>query len=107
MVRFDSKLKDIRQKLKRRMHAPIVETKEWLSSVVRGYFPYHGLPDNQKRLREFRGAVLHMWLRQLRRRSQRSNWTWARFLERLGSALPAVAVHHPWPRARFAARHSR
>jgi RNA-directed DNA polymerase len=105
--RMAAKLKEIRQELRRRMHASIVETKEWLSSVVRGYFQYHGLPDNQKRMRAFRGEVVRMWLRQLRRRSQRSNWTWERFLERLGSALPAVAVHHPWPRARFAARHSR
>jgi RNA-directed DNA polymerase len=105
--RLVAKLKDIRQKLRRRMHAPIEETKEWLRSVVRGYFQYHGLPDNQKRLRAFRGEVLRMWLRQLRRRSQRSKWTWERFLERLASALPAVAVHHPWPRERFAARHSR
>jgi RNA-directed DNA polymerase len=105
--RMAAKLKEIRQALRRRMHAPIVETKEWLSSVVRGYFQYHGLPDNQQRLRAFRGEVVRMWLRQLRRRSQRSHWTWERFLERLGSALPAVAVHHPWPRARFAARHSR
>jgi RNA-directed DNA polymerase len=105
--RMAAKLKEIRQELRRRMHAPIVETKEWLSSVVRGYFQYPGLPDNHKRLRAFRGEVLRMWLRQLRRRSQRSNWTWERFLERLGTALPAVAVHHPWPRARFAARHSR
>ena len=105
--RMAAKLKEIRQKLKRRMHAPIVETKEWLSSVVRGYFQYHGLPDNQKRLKAFRREVLRMWLRQLRRRSQRSNWTWERFLERLAPAVPAVAVHHPWPRERFAARHSR
>jgi len=105
--RMAAKLKEIRQELRRRMHAPIVETKEWLSSVVRGYFQYHGLPDNQQRLRAFRGDVLRAWLRQLRRRSQRSNWTWERFLERLAPDIPAVAVHHPWPRQRFAARHSR
>jgi len=93
--RMTAKLKEIRQELERRRRAPIVETKEWLSSVVRGYFQYHALPDNQRRMRQFRGDVLRGWLRQLRRRSQRSHWTWERFLERLGNAIPAVEILHP------------
>jgi len=105
--RMAAKLKEIRQELRRRRHASIVETQEWLKTVVRGYFQYHALPDNQHRLRSFRGDVLRAWLRQLRRRSQRNRWTWARFLERLGDAIPAVAILHPWPNERFAARHSR
>ena len=105
--RMAAKLKEIRQELRRRRHASIVETQEWLHAVVRGYFQYHALPDNQHRLRNFRGDVLRAWLRQLRRRSQRNRWTWVRFLERLGDAIPAVAILHPWPNERFAARHSR
>lgn len=105
--RMASKLKEIRRELARRRHASIVETKAWLITVVRGYFQYHALPDNQQRMKVFRADVLRAWLRQLRRRSQRSRWSWERFLERLGNALPAGAVLHPWPRERFAARHSR
>jgi hypothetical protein len=93
--RMTAKLKEIRQELERRRRAPIVETKAWLSSVVRGYFQYHAVPDNQRRMRQFRGDVLRGWLRQLRRRSQRSHWTWERFLERLGNAIPAVEILHP------------
>jgi group II intron reverse transcriptase/maturase len=105
--RMAAKLKEIRQELRRRRHASIVETQEWLHAVVRGYFQYHALPDNQHRLRSFRGDVLRAWMRQLRRRSQRNRRTWVRFLERLGDAIPAVAILHPWPNERFAARHSR
>jgi len=105
--RMAAKLKEIRRELERRRHASIVETREWLKTVVRGYFQYHALPDNQQRMRQFRGDVLRGWLRQLRRRSPRSHWTWERFLERLGNAIPAVEILHPWPRQRFAARHSR
>jgi len=105
--RMAAKLKEIRQELRRRRHASIVETQEWLHAVVRGYFQYHALPDNQHRLRSFRGDVLRAWMRQLRRRSQRNRWTRVRFLERLGDAIPAVAILHPWPNERFAARHSR
>ena len=85
----------------------MLETKEWLNTVVRGYFQYHALPDNQQRLKSFRNDVRRLWLRQLRRRSQRSRWTWARFVERLGNAIPAVEILHPWPNERFAARYSR
>lgn len=105
--RMAAKLKQIRLELQRRRHASIVETREWLQSVVRGYFQYHAVPDNQQRLRQFRGDVLRARLRQLRRRSQRSRWTWERFVQRLGDALPDVAILQPWPNERFAARHSR
>jgi len=105
--RMAAKLKDIGRKLRQRMHASTGSTVEWLISVVRGYFQYHAVPDNEERLKAFRNDVLRMWLRQLRRRSQRSRWTWQRFQERLGVLLPAVEVMHPWPEERFAAKHPR
>ena len=105
--RLAAKLKDIHQQLRKRMHASDGATAKWLISVVRGYFQYHAVPDNEDQLRAFRGDVLRMWLRQLRRRSQRNRWTWKRFQERLGALLPLVEVQHPWPPARFAAKHPR
>jgi group II intron reverse transcriptase/maturase len=105
--RMAAKLKDIQQKLKQRRHDPIGDTKEWLISVVRGYFQYHAVPGNKQRLRAFRDDVLRLWLRQLRRRSQRSHWTWGVFMERLGIVIPAVKILHPWPNQRFAARYPR
>lgn len=102
--RMAAKLKEIRQELHRRMHQANQDIQEWLNSVVRGYFQYHAVPGNEQRLWAFRKDVLRLWLRSLRRRSQRSGWTWERFQERLGYLLPAVAVHHPYPDARFAAR---
>jgi group II intron reverse transcriptase/maturase len=105
--RMAAKLKEIGRQLQQRMHGSIEDTTKWLISVVRGYFQYHAVPDNEERLRAFRNDVLRMWLRQLRRRSQRSRWTWKRFLERLGAKLPPVVISHPWPNERFAARHPR
>jgi RNA-directed DNA polymerase len=105
--RMAAKLKDIRQQLRRRLHMPIGDTVKWLQSVVRGYFQYHAIPGNEERLWAFRKDVLRLWLRQLRRRSQRSRWTWAHFLERLGILLPAVAILHPYPDVRFDAKHPR
>jgi RNA-directed DNA polymerase len=105
--RMAAKLKDIRQKLRKRMHESIEENLKWLQSVVRGYFQYHAVPDNQERMKGFRSEVLRLWFRQIRRRSQKHRWTWTRFLERLAPKLPPVEVLHPWPNERFAARYPR
>jgi group II intron reverse transcriptase/maturase len=105
--RLAAKLKDIGQKLRQRMHDSDKDTGQWLISVVRGYFQYHAVPGNEERLKAFRNDVLRRWLRQLRRRSQRSRWTWQRFMERLGDLLPPVEILHPWPNERFAAMHPR
>ena len=105
--RMAAKLTDIQAKLRQRMHEAIGDTTKWLQSVVRGYFQYHAIPGNEDRMKAFRKDVLRLWLRQLRRRSQRSRWTWARFLEILGALLPEVRVLHPYPNARFDAKHIR
>ncbi len=105
--RMGAKLKDIQQKLRQRRHESIAVTLAWLILVVRGFFQYHAVPENEERLKAFRNDVLRLWRRQLRRRSQRSRWTWERFRERLGNRLPAVEILHPWPPERFAARHPR
>jgi RNA-directed DNA polymerase len=103
--RMAAKLKDIRQKLRRKLHESTENTTKWLQAVVRGYFQYHAVPRNEQRLKAFRRAVLRMWWWQLRRRSQRSRWTWEKFKARLGHQLPEVTVLHPYPEVRFALKH--
>src|SRR5258708_35845411 len=93
--RMAAKLKHIRQQLRRRMHARIADTVKWLKSVVRGYFQYHAIPRNEDRMKACRNEVLRMWLWQLRRRSQRTRWTWGKFMEKLGNLLPEVEALHP------------
>ena len=105
--RMAAKLKDIKVKLRQRMHESVAGTAEWLRSVVRGYFQYHAVPGNEAKLKTFRQDVLRLWLRQLRRRSQRSRWTWQRFLQSLAVLLPGVNILHPYPEARFDAKHPR
>ena len=105
--RMAAKLKQLNAELKQRLHDKLTETAKWLQSVVRGYFQYHAVPGNEKSLGQFRTHVLRLWLRQIRRRSQRSCWTWERFLERLGGRLPEVCILHPYPTERFDAKHPR
>src|SRR6267154_2660151 len=105
--RMAAKLKEIHATLRKRMHENIRGTLEWLQLVVRGYFQYHAVPGNEERLKTFLHEVRRSWLRTLRRRSQRSRWTWKRFLERLGVLLPVIELHHPYPTERFDAKHPR
>ena len=85
----------------------MAETAKWLASVVRGYFQYHAVPENEERRRSFRNDVLRLWRRQITRRRPRGQWSWSQFQERLGVLIPEVAILHPWPPERFAARHPR
>ena len=99
--RMAAKLKDIQAKLRVRMHVRVGRTVQWLQQVVRGYFQYHAVPGNLPRLAQFRREVARIWYRTLRRRSQRSRLTWARFAARLECLLPTVQVLHPYPDVRF------
>jgi len=103
--RMAAKLKEIRRKLRVRMHDSTRNTAKWLKSVVQGYFNYHAVPRNEDRMKTFRHEVSRMWMWQLRRRSQRSRWTWDKFKEKLGNLLPEVKALHPYPEVRFALQH--
>ncbi len=105
--RMAAKLKEIRRKLRERLHEKTTDTMKWLKSVVRGYIQYHAVPRNEGRMKAFRNEVLRMWWWQLRRRSQRTRWTWNKFYETLGSLLPEVKILHPYPEVRFASKHPR
>jgi group II intron reverse transcriptase/maturase len=104
--RMAAKLKDIKAKLRVRMHRKVGGTVKWLQQVVRGYYQYHAVPGNLQRMATFRWEVARLWYRTLRRRSQRSRQTWERFHARLGSLLPVIQVLHPYPDVRFDAKHS-
>lgn len=102
--RMRAKLRDVKDALRRRTHAPVQEQGEWLRSVVRGYFNYHAVPTNGKRLVGFKYQVVRYWYKTLRRRSQRDRTTWARVYELANRWLPPVKILHPYPWERFAAR---
>ena len=104
--RMAAKLKDIRAQLCKRMHARVPGTVKWLQQVVRGYFQYHAVPGNLKRLRAFHSDVLWSWLQTLRRRSQRQRMSWERFKASLVPLLPPSRVLHPYPDARFDAKYT-
>jgi hypothetical protein len=101
------KLKALKIELKRRRHDPIPVQGRWLAQVVRGYFAYHAVPTNSPSLGAFQHHVARLWLRALRRRSQRTRMTWARFSRIAAAFLPKPRILHPWPQARFCVTHPR
>jgi hypothetical protein len=94
--RMAAKLKEIRAKLRKRMHVSPGTTGKWLAQAVRGYFQYHAIPGNWARLKAFRNDVRRIWFQTLRRRSQRSRLSWQRFREGLGSLLPPIQILQPY-----------
>jgi len=105
--RMRAKLKDIKQQLWIRMHRAVADTGRWLQSVVRGYFNYHAVPGNSKRMQAFRDGVRRLWWQALRRRGQRRPWTWERATSLLKYWIPSLRILHPYPNVRFDAKHPR
>ena len=105
--RVRAKLKEIKQELWRQMHWPIPEQGRWLAQVIRGFFNYHAVPTNFAELGKFRHQVVHIWLRTLRRRSETDDTPWTRMEKLAEDFLPKPKILHPWPAARFAAKHPR
>jgi group II intron reverse transcriptase/maturase len=105
--RVRAKLKEIKEELRRRMHWPIPEQGSWLAQVVRGFFAYHAVPTNFEALGKFRLQIVRLWLRTLRRRSQRNRTPWTKMAKLAKDFLPEPKILHPWPAVRFAAKHPR
>ena len=105
--RMRARLQEIKRTLRKRMHATIPEQGKWLKSVVTGYSAYHAVPTNIRALGRFRHHVMRLWLRTLRRRSQKDKMTWARLSKIAGDWLPTPRILHPWPSERFAVKHPR
>jgi RNA-directed DNA polymerase len=102
-----ARLKEIKNELRRRMLLSIPEQGKWLKQVLTGYYAYHAVPTNFRSLAAFRYHVIKLWLRTLRRRSQRHTMTWKRLSKIVGDWIPQPQILHPWPSIRFAVKHPR
>ena len=105
--RLRTKLKEVKEGLRQRMHDAIAEQGGWLKQVVSGFFNYHAVPTNGRALEAFRQGVIWHWGRTLRRRSQTGALVWGRTQKIADDWLPKPRILHPWPNQRFAVRHPR
>src|ERR1700686_1848219 len=99
--RLQTKLKEVKTELQRRMHEPIPEQGKWLRAVVGGHFRYYGVPMNQPALALFRFRVGRSWHRSLSRRSQNGRVLWDRMRRLITRWLPLPSVCHPYPLRRM------
>jgi RNA-directed DNA polymerase len=105
--RMRAKLKEIKKVLRLRMHWPIPAQGKWLGQVVAGYYNYHAVPTNFRSLVAFRAHATTLWMRALRRRSQKDRINWERIHALVAKWLPQPRILHLWPEQRFAVRHPR
>ena len=105
--RLKAKIREVKDELRRHMHAPIDEQGRWLNSVLRGHYAYFAVPTNSAALAAFRHHLIVRWIRRLRRRSQRHRMTWARMQNYIDRYLPRPRILHPWPEQRFRVKYSR
>jgi len=105
--RMRETLRRIKERLRRHKHAPIADQGRWLRAVVTGWLNYHAVPTNSQALAAFRYHVVNLWLRTLRRRSQKDATSWARMTRIAEQWLPRARILHPWPDQRFAVKHPR
>ena len=99
MSRF---LKRVKEGLVQRMHMNVHETGRWLGRVLNGWLNYYAVPTSAPYLQRCYRRLRWIWLKVLRRRSQKDQTS----LERIGLLAtkywPKPHVRHPWPDARFA-----
>ena len=55
--KLHNKLRELKDKLKRKMHLDLAQVGSWLSSVYRGWCNDHAIPGNSPRLQQFRTAL--------------------------------------------------
>jgi len=102
--RMRTKLREVKEELKRRRHLPIPDQGRWLGSVIRGHYAYYAVPGNSDSINVFYNEATRHWFRALRRRSQRTRLTWERMRRLSARWLPPPKRMHPFPNARFDAR---
>ena len=65
------KIAELKITMRKRLHWSIPYLGKWLKSVIVGHCRYYGVPCNGKSLTRFRSEIIRMWLKSLRRRSQK------------------------------------
>lgn len=96
-----SKILEVKQELRVRMHQPIPEQGKWLKSVVEGHCRYYGVPTNLQQLVAFRSEIVKLWHRSLLRRSQKSDLPWKKMKRIADRWISHAKLYHPFPPKRL------
>ena len=97
----------IKEILWRRMHEDAMDTGRWLGTVLRGWLNYYAVPTSFRALQRFVQRLQRIWMKTLRRRSQKDRFSWTRLRAWCAKLWPKLRIIHPWPEQRFAVNYRR
>jgi len=100
--RMSRTLKRIKEVLRRRRHCKPKAMAKWLGKVLDGWLNYYAVPTSYRYLYRFATRLKRLWLRTLRRRSQKDRSNWADIARYVVAHWPRLEIRHPWPDKRFA-----
>ena len=104
--RVNRTLEAVKQTLRLKMHDDPKQTGQWLGRVLAGWLNFYAVPTSSRSLKAFRHRLERLWLREMRRRSQKDSFAWSRISALSSELWPPVRTLHPWPNTRFAVKHS-
>jgi RNA-directed DNA polymerase len=93
-----AKLKEVKNKLRMRMHDPVPSQGRYLRSVLLGHYRYYGVPYNSKKLCSFRWAVGRIWRKTLGRRSHKGRVLWKRMTRLIAKWFPPARLYRGLPK---------
>ena len=97
VVGFRSRLKRLKEELRRRMHLKVEDTAKWLGRMVDGWLNYCAAPTSSRSLYRFVDRLTRLWLRRLRCRSQKDRFSWGSLVALRAAYWPRLEIRHPWP----------
>lgn len=95
------KLISLKRDMWKKKHLTIPEMGKWLGQVVRGHYNYFGVPGNFHALHRFRQAVIMLWRRWIKRKSQKAKASYQRMYRLAKRWLPFAHICHPYPSERL------
>ena len=106
--RVSRTLKRVGEVLRKRRHHDIWEVGRWLGRVLNGWLNYYAVPGSGRWVSTFRYQLSRIWMKAIRRRSQRARrFSWGRLGRMVEILWPSVKIRHPWPEQRFCRYYSR
>ncbi len=95
------KLLEIKLALRKRINLDMYSQGKWLQKILMGHYNYYAVPDNGIALDRFKTAISRLWLKLLKRRSQKSSVNWKKLTKLIRYFLPNAKILHPYPNQRF------
>lgn len=95
------KLSEIKQALRKRINIDVYSQGKWLNKIIIGHYNYYAVPGNSVALDRFKTAISRLWLKLLKRRSQKFTINWKKLTKLIRFFLPSPRILHPYPNQRF------